>query len=394
MYIYRYLLWAAMTVLPLAAYSAGDYRNLNQAVGLPLFTQDDNWTTARIERSLLRSGINMRGSRQVRTAVVNRKIILGVPAIEIKCANNANNETEVIDIIYFNKGDSGRNRGLDSNIRNAARTLRKNLTAIAGKPGRGKYGPKKMQNKVEIWKTQSAEFLLEFIPGEFTILHIRKPSNDNGSVTASDAVSSTKGKDFSVNVKRNKFGDVAICNIPMVDQGPKGYCVPATVERLFRYYGVTGIDMHRIADAANTRKGGGTPIPAMLRAMAPLRREADLKEICCGEVNINVIKKYVDQGIPLMWVMFVNPEYEKIRIDSRRYRTKAESPEAWKKVIRRYRVPASGGPHICLIVGYNETTNEIGVSNSWGDIELIPTWVPLKIAKRVSQKETFVFLPH
>ena len=179
----------------------------------------------------------------------------------------------------------------------------------------------------------------------------------------------------------------------MVDQGNKGYCVPATVERLFRYYGVTGVDMHRIADAANTRKGGGTTIPAMLRAMAPLRREAALKEINCGEVNIGVIKKYVDRGIPLMWTMYVNPQYEKIRLESLTSRPKANSPEAWKKVIRRYRVPNTGGAHICLIVGYNEITEEIGVSNSWGERELIPTWVPLKIAKKVSQKSTIVFLP-
>ena len=165
------------------------------------------------------------------------------------------------------------------------------------------------------------------------------------------------------------------------------------VERLFRYFGVTQVDMHRIADAANTRKGGGTSISAMLRAMAPLRREADLKEINCGDINLNVIKKYIDQGIPLMWIMYVNAPYEEIRRNSLLIRPRAKSPEEWKKSTRRYRVPLSGGPHICLIVGYNEATQEIGVSNSWGDRELIPTWVPVKIARRVSQKQTIVFLP-
>ena len=389
MNIGKFLVIAIIVAIPQLVFPAVDAQSLNREAGLPLFDSDGEWSAPKLETSLRRNGIVMRGSRQVRTALLNRRIVFGVQAQEIKCVNTKDGKITVIDIIYFNKGDSGRKR-LDGNIRDAARTLRRRLTSLAGKAERGKYGPKKMQNKVEVWKTDAAEFLLEFVPGEFTILHIRKPL---GADENSDTVASTRNKDFSVNVRRNDFGDVAIFNIPMVDQGPKGYCVPATVERIFRYYGITQIDMHRIADAANTRKGGGTTIPAMLRAMAPLRREADLKEINCGDVNMNVIKKYIDKGIPLMWAMYTNTPYEKIRLQSLLARPKAESPEAWKKAIRRYRVPSSGGAHICLIVGYNEATGEIGVSNSWGERELIPTWVPIKIAKRVSQKETIVFLP-
>ena len=151
--------------------------------------------------------------------------------------------------------------------------------------------------------------------------------------------------------------------------------------------------MHRIADAANTRKSGGTTLSSTLRAMSSLRKEADLKEIRCGDVAMSVIKKYVDQGIPLMWLMYSNRQYEAIRQQSRILRPKAQTPAAWKKVIRRYRVPDNGGAHMCLIVGYNEETDEIGVSNSWGEQELIPTWVPVKIARRVSQKEMVVFCP-
>ena len=391
MNILKFLILAAVITVPQLAYPAENCQSLNQKLGLPLLSQDGDWSSARVENSLRRAGIIMRGSPQLRTAFIRNRLIFGVKAQEIKCINTPDGKIEVIDIIYFNKGDTAA-KGLRGNIRNAAKIIEKSLTDIAGIPERGKYGPHKMQNKVDIWKTKFAEFLLEFVPGEFTTLHIRKPSEvQKGQFEA--AISNTRGKDFSGNVKRNAFGDVAVFNIPMVDQGPKGYCVPATVERLFRYYGITQIDMHRIADAANTRKGGGTTIPAMLRAMAPIRREVDLKEINCGDINIGVIKKYIDKGIPLMWTMLVNDQYEKIRLKSLTDRPKAKSVQAWKKTISRYRVPGSGGPHLCLIVGYNEITGEIAVSNSWGDRELIPTWVPVKIAKRVSQKETIVFLP-
>ena len=52
-----------------------------------------------------------------------------------------------------------------------------------------------------------------------------------------------------------------------------------------------------------------------------------------------------------------------------------------------------GEGHICLIVGFNEETGEIAVSNSWGDQENEPAWIPLKLALCVSQKTTFVLVP-
>ena len=48
---------------------------------------------------------------------------------------------------------------------------------------------------------------------------------------------------------------------------------------------------------------------------------------------------------------------------------------------------------MCLIVGYNEETMEIAVSNSWGDKELTPAWIKLKSALRVSQGMSLVLMP-
>ena len=47
---------------------------------------------------------------------------------------------------------------------------------------------------------------------------------------------------------------------------------------------------------------------------------------------------------------------------------------------------------MCLIVGYNARTGEIAISNSWGDRETIPAWIPLKLAFRISQKMSFVLI--
>ena len=54
------------------------------------------------------------------------------------------------------------------------------------------------------------------------------------------------------------------------------------------------------------------------------------------------------------------------------------------RYVGKDRIPKDGGSHMCLIVGYNEETEEIAVSNSWGDNDMQPAWVPLRLAKRVS----------
>jgi hypothetical protein len=43
----------------------------------------------------------------------------------------------------------------------------------------------------------------------------------------------------------------------MVDQGDKGYCVVASVERVMRYYGAA-VDQHELAQVANSDAAIGT----------------------------------------------------------------------------------------------------------------------------------------
>ncbi|MBR5050606.1 MAG: hypothetical protein IKX75_04645, partial [Desulfovibrio sp.] len=61
------------------------------------------------------------------------------------------------------------------------------------------------------------------------------------------------------NVVPCERGGVWISGIPMVDQGDKGYCVVATLERLIRYYGGE-VSQHELAQLFNTADGGGTSI--------------------------------------------------------------------------------------------------------------------------------------
>ena len=97
--------------------------------------------------------------------------------------------------------------------------------------------------------------------------------------------------------------------------------------------------------------------------------------------------------MPVMWCMYVNDSLSQAALHSKKYRTDAKSPKEWLKSIRKQKVKRGGGAHMCLIVGYNEDTMEIAVSNSWGDGELTPAWIKLRSALRVSQGLTLVLLP-
>ena len=62
-------------------------------------------------------------------------------------------------------------------------------------------------------------------------------------------------------------------------------------------------------------------------------------------------------------------------------------------MLKKISIPADNeGPHMCLIIGYNRETNEIAVSNSWGDAHIAPLWIPMKAASKVS-REVLVFIP-
>lgn len=333
-----------------------------------------------------------RGSSELRTAVP-RFAILDSTAYEIRANYDKAGNLTVIDIIFANKGDNVEDRRIRKVIRNTARSLEKKISALGGMPKRSDYGHKKMQNDAKKWNVDNkAEIVLEYVGSEFVALHIcfAARSGISGERKKHNAVSES---DILDNVVSTIFGDVYIKNIPMVNQGNKGYCVPATVERVLRYYGINNINMHQLADAGNTNRGGGTNSRAMFNGISSACRKSGLKMASSGDVRMKMVKKYISKGIPIFWSMFSNQEYEKLRDRSRRLRPQADSVKEWIKRNNALKVPKGGNGHMCLIIGYNEQTEEIAVSNSWGDHEIEPSWIPLRVAVRVSQGSTMVLMP-
>ncbi|GEP44092.1 C39 family peptidase [Brevifollis gellanilyticus] len=269
-----------------------------------------------------------------------------------------------------------------------------------------------------VWMKAPSAYLLEYsyqremksrdIPFRAEFIRLRV-ANVGAAGRGAMAATSTAGTTTAVgrssltaNVKRDEAsGDVVIANVPMVDQGPKGYCAVATAERVFKYYGIP-VDQHEMAQVADTSDGGGTSPDKMLAALNKLEgrmgvsvrviedwdfkkfmdkvgdynkeaKKAKKPEVDAsprgGTIYINeiigqmdgeilkvarterdrsgygkfqrTIAGLIDQGIPVMWSVSLGllPEKE---------------------------IPQASGGHMRLIIGYNVKTGEALYSDSWG----------------------------
>ena len=198
------------------------------------------------------------------------------------------------------------------------------------------------------------------------------------------------------NVENRANGDVVIKNIPMVDQGPKGYCVPATFERCMRYMKVPA-DMYLLAMAVSTGLGGGTHTPTLVQSVqkevwAAGRTFKPLK----GHPTFKELKRFIDSGIPILWGLHSTESFNELANDRTTRRRKSEI-DTWKKEIsdaskeiRNLPKPhLSEARHICIIHGYNKETEEIAFTDSWGEYYK-ERWVGADEASHYSQNNCWV----
>jgi hypothetical protein len=211
-----------------------------------------------------------------------------------------------------------------------------------------------------------------------------------------ERINTTRAKQMArANIQKNDFGDVLIHNIPMVDQGPKGYCVPATLERCLRYMGIRA-DMYALAMAGNTGLGGGTYVSDIIKGTSDfVRRAGRQMQNISGKASVRDVKKFIDNGQPILWTMYSTSEYNLIANAITRQRMKANDIKLWKKSLSELlkRSPKLEEDldqgHLCLIVGYNDASGELAVSDSWGpEYEL--RWISEDEAQDISSGYFYV----
>jgi hypothetical protein len=180
----------------------------------------------------------------------------------------------------------------------------------------------------------------------------------------------------------------------MIDQGGKGYCVVATFARVLRYYGLRG-DMDQLAHAAHSDYQTGTHGTDAMNAIYSDLLNAGAHISSNVSINMGDIKSHIDRGQPIIWGIIVTPELMKRVAARREARTHMGDPAEWSRGLTGDRAntfklgqtvagSATGGYHCCLIIGYNEATREVAMSNSFGEKYAVD-WIPIEEAAHACQ---------
>jgi Peptidase_C39 like family len=282
-------------------------------------------------------------------------------------------------------------RAFQEALRTDAITLRSGLRNLFG-PSRGATLGRYQQTReqAERWDWKGHSFLLVEAPGEYVALRILPTAILDDADSAKKAFAATK-LDLNHRVERRPNGDVLITDLPMIDQGRKGYCVPATFERLLRYYGLQA-DMNTLAMAAKTKAGGGTSISQIIGATQAVVYDAGgtiVPKHFAG--NIQEIKPSIDAGKPLIFSHYSTEEFNK-RVNGRMARRVAVTDwNGWATTflptLKRGNPPLKPDPnygHVCLIIGYNEKTREIAITDSWGP-QATERWMTEEEARQIME---------
>lgn len=268
--------------------------------------------------------------------------------------------------------------------------IEKALTEALGEPQRDRFGQSKAtREKVLRWDWKGHAILLAAPEEEYVGVRILPVAEaDSGGkperVKDTDLRAMLKGR-----VERRPNGDVVVTQIPMVDQGPKGFCVPATWERFLRYMGIPA-DMYVLAMAGGTQFGGGTIVSVMTaNAEDIVQRNGRRLDSVSGGPNIRKLASHIDEGLPLMWSVLVDLKFERDLMYRTEDRKKVTDWNDWIAKLKEQRKaakdlkPSRENGHMRMIIGYNAKTEEIAISDSWGP-EFQERWLTVEEAEAIA----------
>lgn len=397
-------------------------KQLNDTFQIPLFTDTNLWTDNGAD---VANRLKWPQESQTSTDASYRLYALkgGAPVLGTRAYSMAlysrNGHPTYISIVFANKGDmpamlalekekninpvipgeklEKARKELNAAVKNDADIINAQLTAALGAPETHLFGPTaNSRETVHRWDWKGHAILFSSPRDEYAAIKIvpSEVADHYGDVTNMDR-ETIKGE-LSKRILKNDNGDVVLQEIPMVDQGPKGYCVPATWERYLRYVDVPA-DMYVLAMLGNSGMGGGTN-PSFIRAgvndyVGSYGRRIEIANIPLDTVHIS---KFIDQGLPLMWTCFAMTDIEKdINLHSAQ-RKKVTDWESYKAGLQdgdKALAPlslsdpkvASQG-HMRMIIGYNAQTDELAISDSWGDSFAV-RWITVKEAQNITQND-------
>lgn len=317
-------------------------------------------------------------------------------------------------VSLYNRGDDGALSDEAFAARHAAAV--KAVAELAGSEGeafRRKTDPTKQDADVagRRWTSPGAAYSLEWaVARKGTDLvplaeYLRLDVLPAGAAAGAQPGAAQGGRrtDPRSHVARGDDGTVELRDVPMVDQGQKGYCAAATVARIMGYYGYDFLDQHQIASWAKSDADRGTN-EKMLDAIAGVlhdRYKLVYREVP-GSVNdfFKLVEEYnkaakrlkkpevslkpmpgtrvIDAGA--VWRQFQpdvlreartrNQTRNNLFFDNIRKSIDAGVPVIWSAMLGLVPedppLPQAFGGHMRLIIGYNAKDRTILYTDSWG----------------------------
>ena len=251
-----------------------------------------SWTSARKEAARYYSG---KGRKSVIT-FANKKFAEAILYFE-------KGKFSRLYVSLFNEGDETGMTYTRNSFNRFLEQLENNITLLTGhKPTVGKQKIKRHES-IHFYSWQLPEYTLKVIwsggknrqgGAIYCYAELSGANSDSmqdHSYAERAGNEKTKGKS-PIKASKVKKGEliknvvkkdnkVYIPNIPMVDQGPKGYCVPAVLERVMGYYGVI-LNQHILASLMKSSASGGTSLNNMYLALKQTSKK----------LNINVRRQY------------------------------------------------------------------------------------------------------
>lgn len=337
--------------------------------------------------------------------------LFGLPVYEV-VARFGSNKLDTISVNFYARGDAGdiTETAFDKMRTDTIDTLSKATGQKAVMRGKDQTSAVKAEGV--LWQTAKSQYLLESsftrevksrgIPfrAEFVRLEVRPVAKNQGLIAATLAQGKKERFNGPAHVKKDAAGgDVWLGDVPMVDQGQKGYCVVASAERVMRYYG-NDVDANELAQVANSSAEGGTSSKGMSDALKKLAARLKVRVREHETINykefMNMVRDYnrsakragaaeipdlsntvVDIGMVYgsMNAEVLKEAKTKNKSDLSRFQRDVQGhvdtgvPLLWcvqLGLIKEREIPQANGGHMRLIIGYNPKTQEILYSDSWG----------------------------
>lgn len=332
-----------------------------------------------------------------------------------------------IQVSIYNRGDSGDiSKSQFDTLVQQSRAALNSLTRVMPVERRTDYGSA-VQSRGLVWATSTSRFLLEWSDtpenpskainyrAEFVRLRINPQGEEPKTFLEQQRAQSTlaagagppktvRASELPARVVRDADGGERLPNIPMVDQGRKGYCVTAATERILRYYGID-VDQNELAQIANADAARGTNPEVMFDALkqlasrfriqviteyrisypdlvreindynrvartAPKTLGANVIDTRASGMSYGAIRRQMNGELLLEAKTKLNPAYLTTFERNVKARIERGLPLLWSVQLgllpEEKLNPQAHGGHMRLIIGFNPRTHEIYYSDTWG----------------------------